>query len=89
MTVAGRDIQRIGLEGEFDYYLAHQDELVEKYNGRVIVIKDGKVLGDYESQIEAVMETKRTHEMGTFLVQAVSPGPEAYTQRFHSRVMRL
>jgi hypothetical protein len=89
MAVTGGSTQRIGLEREFDYYLEHQDELVERYDGRVIVIKDGEVLGDYDSHIDAVTETKKTHEMGTFLVQAVSPGAGAYTQRFHSRVMRL
>ena len=89
MPVADRDTQRTGLEREFDYYLEHQDELLEKYNGRVIVIKDCTVLSDHDSHIEAVIETQKVHELGTFLVQAVSPGPEAYTQRFHSRHMRL
>lgn len=34
----------------------------------------------------AVSETKKAHELGTFLVQKVAPGTEAYTQTFHSRV---
>ena len=89
MTVAGRNTQRTGLGREFDYYLAQQDKLVEKYDGRIIVIKDCQVLGNYDSDIEAVVETqKQGHEIGTFLVQAVSPGPEAYTQH-HTRAMRL
>ena len=71
---------------EFNYYLEHQDDLVKQYDGKVIAIKGGKVLGAYDSDIEAVTETQKNHELGTFLVQAVSPGPDAYT-RFHSRVM--
>ena len=70
------------LHDEFQYYLTHQDELVEQYNGKVIVLKDHKVLGSYDSASEAVTETQKTHELGTFLVQPVSPGTEAYTRKF-------
>ena len=81
--------ERIGLAKEFDYYLANQDSLVARYDGKVIAIKDCIVLGAYDSHIEAVRESQKTHELGTFLVQAVSPGPDAYTQTFHSRIMRF
>ncbi len=74
------------LKKEFEFYLAHQDEYVQKYNGRVIVIKDQKVLGDYNDELQAVNETKKAHAPGTFLVQRVSPGKGAYAQNFHSRV---
>lgn len=74
------------LADEFKYYLEHQAELVEKYNGKVVVIKDGEVLGAFTNEIEAVEETKKSHALGTFLVQLVTPGEEAYRQTFHSRV---
>jgi hypothetical protein len=74
------------LKSQFEYYLVHQDEFVKKYNGRVIVIKDEQVLGDYEDELTAVNETKKQHAVGTFLVQRVSPGEAAYVQTFHSRV---
>jgi len=75
------------LEKDFDFYLNHQDELVKKYNGKYIVIKNGEVLGSYESDIEAVEETTKMHELGTFLVQYCSPGDKSYTSHFHSRVV--
>ena len=81
--------ERTGLFREFDYYLANQDALVEQFNGRVIVIKDCVVLGAYGSAIEAVLETQEQHELGTFLVQRVSPGTESYTVRFPTRHLRL
>ena len=28
------------LQPEFEFYLSHQDEMVEKYDGKYIVIKD-------------------------------------------------
>ncbi len=74
------------LQAEFEYYLAHQEELVKQYDGKVIVIKGHEVLGAYDSELEALTETRREHQMGTFLIQRVGPGTEAYTHTFHSRV---
>lgn len=75
------------LQDEFNYYLAHQAELVEAYDGKFVAIKDGKVLGAYTDELEAIHETKKTHKLGTFLVQKVTPGDDAYKQTFHSRVV--
>ena len=75
------------LEKEFNYYLKHQDELIREYNGKFIVIKDDAVIGKYESELEAVEETSKQHELGTFLVQKCVPGSESYTHTYHSRVM--
>lgn len=75
------------LEEEFQYYIEHQDELVEKYGGKVIVIKNREVIGEYDSDLEAINETTKQHELGTFLVQKCEPGSDSYTQTFHSRVV--
>ena len=75
------------LEREFHYYLAHQDELVQKYDGKYIVIKETEVLGAYDSEWEAVQETtKHGHELGTFFVQKCEPGEDAYTITFPGEV---
>jgi hypothetical protein len=73
------------LEKEFEFYQKNQEELVKKYNGRVIVIKDEKVIGDFDSEIVAVNETGKMHELGTFLVQRCAPGTDTTTNTFHSR----
>ena len=75
------------LEKEFQFYLDHQDEMVEQYDGKFIVIQDGEVLGAYDDELTAITETKKSHELGTFLVQKVSKGESEYTQTFHSRVV--
>jgi hypothetical protein len=75
------------LEKEFKYYLDHQAELLKKYNGRVIVIKGDKVIGDYNSEAEAYTESLKSNELGTFLIQVCTPGSDSYTQTFHSRVV--
>ncbi|TET44998.1 hypothetical protein E3J62_08840 [candidate division TA06 bacterium] len=74
------------LEKEFKYYIKHQDELVKQYNGKFIVIKNRKVIGEYDSELEAIKETTKEHELGTFLIQKCEPGSKSYTQTYHSRV---
>ena len=82
-------MEHSALEKEFNYYLEHQEELVKKYNGKFLVIKDCNVIGAYDSELEAVEETAKEHELGTFLVQKCEPGSESYTQTYHSRVAFL
>jgi hypothetical protein len=74
------------LEREFQYYLQNQDELVNKYNGKFIVIKDSQVIGAFDEELEAIEKTSEKHELGTFLVQKCEPGSGGYTQTYHSRV---
>ena len=75
------------LLNEFQYYLDHQAELAEHYQGRYVVIKEERLLGDYETASEAVRETAKEHEPGTFLVQRCDADPQSTTQTFHSRVI--
>lgn len=75
------------LKAEFQYYLDHQTELVEQYNGQVIVIRDRQVIGVFDDAPTAIAETSKTFPLGTFLVQKVTPGDGAYTQSFHSQVV--
>lgn len=75
------------LKKEFEYYLANQKELVRKYDGRFIVIKNQKVIGNYGSEPEAYIEAQKQNELGTFLIQKCTSGKDSYTQTFHSRVL--
>jgi len=74
------------LEKEYDYYLEKRPELLEKYNGEFLVIKGQSVIGAFDSEVEALQETSKTHELGTFLIQKCDPTEESHTQSFHSRV---
>jgi hypothetical protein len=83
------DIRPLPLLNDFNYYLKNQDELVSQYDGRVIVIKDHKVLGNYHDDYEAVTATMESgHELGTFLVQKVSPGDQDYKVILSRAVVR-
>lgn len=74
------------LKKEFEWYLANQNELVKKYNGKVLVIKDQTFQGAFNNTTEAYEFGKKNFTLGTFLIQRCSPGTEDYTQTFHSRV---
>jgi len=74
------------LQKQLDYFKSNQDELVKKYEGKFLVIKDEKVQGIYETEIEAYTDAKSKFNLGTFLIQLCLPGQESYTQTFHSRV---
>lgn len=75
------------LEREFEYYLKNQEQLVKEHNGKVLVIKNCSVIGVYDSDREAIEETTKQHELGTFLVQLCKPGVDSVTQTFNSRVV--
>lgn len=76
------------LEKEFRYYLDHQDELLEKYNKRFVVIVGEEVVGDYDSFEQALSQSlDKKYELGNFLIQECTAGEDAYTQTFHSRVI--
>ena len=72
---------------EFQYFIAHQKELVQKHKDKFVVIKNCEVIGVYDNELEAITETQKVQELGTFLVQVCKPGKESYTQTYHSRVM--
>jgi hypothetical protein len=71
------------LEREFKYYRDHQSELLEKYNGRVLVIIGERVVESYDTYDEAFNDSIKKYSPGTFLIQECGPGEELYTQHFH------
>ena len=75
------------LEKEFKYYLEHQSELVEKHDGKFIVVKNENIIGIYDSHSDAYNETIKNEELGTFLIQQCLPGVDGYSQTFHSQVI--
>ena len=74
------------LEEELKYFIDNQIELLKKYRGKFLVIKNQGVVGIYESEIEAYQEAQKKYELGTFLIQECTLGKDAYSQTFYSRV---
>lgn len=65
----------------FQYYLDHQDELVEKYNGKVLAIRGEEIVEVFDcDRFDAVIKLDEMgYEPGTICVRKVSPGPEGHT----------
>ena len=74
------------LKKEFEYYKKEQKDLVDKYEGKFVVIKDREVKGVYDTEIEAYQESQKQYELGSFLIQKVEEGEGNYSQTFYSRV---
>ena len=64
------------LHKELAFYKEKQNELVEQYQGKFVVIKDQEITG----------EAQKKFELGTFLIQQVEAGEDSYSQTFYSRV---
>jgi len=74
------------MQKEFEYFIENQEELVRQHGGKVLVIKGQQVIGTYDSPLEAYQETQKDHELGSFMIQQCTPGPEAYTLTVASSV---
>ena len=72
------------LEREFEFYLQNQEEFVKKYDGKLIALKDKKILGAFDSYLEAAAVIFATHDRGSVLFQEVSQDKESNTATFHS-----
>jgi hypothetical protein len=71
----------------FKWYLKNQSKLLKQYNGKVLVIRDNQVVGAFDSEESAYFDSIDKYEPGTFMIQKCTPGEDAYTQRFSSRVV--
>jgi hypothetical protein len=66
-------------EAELAFFIAHQDDLVEKYSGKVLVIRGDAIAGVYDSALDAYLAAQKQFQPGTFMIQHCVPGPDAYT----------
>lgn len=69
----------MSLQKELEYFIENQEELVREYPDKVLVIKDQRVVGSYDTKIEAYLEARKEYTPGTFMIQPCEPGPDAYT----------
>ena len=75
------------MSAQLDMYKARQAEIVREFNGKIIAVKDGEVLGAYPSKTEALDAMCERFAPGTFLIIKCTPGDEEYTLRFRSRAV--
>lgn len=61
-----------------EFYKANQAELVEKYNGKILVLKNEEILDVCDSFAEAHSIALGKYGEGNFSLQEVTPGDESY-----------
>ncbi len=54
---------------EYLWFKEHEEELMQRFYGRYIVIKEEEVIGDYGSWRLARQQTVKDHKPGTFIIQ--------------------
>ena len=72
---------------EFQYYRDHQEELIKRYNGKIIVIVGEVVVGEYTNKQEAYLDSIKKYEPGKFLIIECTPGADSYTIHQRSRII--
>lgn len=69
---------------DFEFFIAHYDELYEKYGHKFIVIRNQEILGVYEDVVSAVRITSESYPIGTFIVQECNGDESGYTNYISS-----
>ncbi len=54
---------------EIAYYKTNRQDFIIQYAGKHLVIKGQQVAGIYNSNSEAVAESARLHESGTYIIE--------------------
>lgn len=67
----------------YDYFIAHFEELYSLYKDKFVVIKNEKVLNIYDGFDKAFVETVKTEDIGTFLIQHCTKENSSFGN-FHS-----
>ena len=65
-------------KSDFDWFTSNRERLFEKYGTCVLVISNHDVIQKYDDEYTAVIETKKTREMGTFIVQNLTNDDSCY-----------
>jgi len=69
-------------EVENQYYQDNRETLRERYLGKRVVIVKDKILGAYDTDADAIAETTKTMELGTFCIKYIPVDPSEEYHRF-------
>lgn len=61
------------------YYKENQEQLVAKYNGKTLVLRDDQILDVKDSMAEAYDFAVKNYGIGNFSLQEVSPDSASYS----------
>lgn len=66
------------MSDDFAWFVAHYPELQKRYGNVFLAIKNRHILGAYPTYADGVRETKKTEELGSFIIQECNTQCEAY-----------
>jgi hypothetical protein len=72
------------LKKDLEWYIANQQELSAKYNGKTLLIVNQCLIGAFDSISEAYSTAIKTYPLGTFTLQPCSPDSDSYTLTLYS-----
>ena len=76
--------KKLPLDEEFNYFISNQNELVKRYNKKILVIRGKSVVGSYRTFEAAYKNAVKKYPLGTFLIQECIAGEKAYTTYCYS-----
>ncbi len=71
---------------DYSYFQENKAKFFKEYPGKFLAIKNKEILGVYDDNVTAFLETSKSHEPGTFLIQECDPDKDMPVQMFHTRV---
>jgi hypothetical protein len=74
-------------EQDFDYFLQNMERLYQTHGYKFVAIKNQNILGFYDTFDEALENTIKTEEPGTFLIQECLENKEKLVNHFQGNVM--
>jgi hypothetical protein len=77
------------LRKNLDWYIANQKDLAGKYNGKILLIVDQRLIKAFDDMGAAYMEASKSYVAGTFTLQPCSPDPDSYSLMLYSPTYNL
>ncbi len=74
------------LKKNLEWYIANQQELSSKYNGKVLLIVEQHLVRAFDDIGQAYTEALKSYAPGTFTLQPCSPDADSYTLMLYSPV---
>ena len=71
---------------DFDYFLQNIEKLYQAYGHKFVAIKNQAILGVYGNFNDALENTLKTEEPGTFLIQECLENKEKMVHHFQGNV---
>jgi hypothetical protein len=74
-------------EQDYGYFLQNMEDLYKTYGHKFLAIKDQHVLSAYDSFNEALQNTLKVEQLGTFLIQECLESREQAVHHFQGNVI--